>query len=306
MELGAGDRRVSSEGLTIRDVARRTGVESATLRMWEQRYGFPEPERLPSGHRRYSNLDVELIGQVVPRPRGRPEPQGRHRAGQAGRARRAPRDRGRLHLLRPAPPPVATSSPSCCPSPPWSRHQPRDRGRVRRALVQGDAVRLLPARALLPPGRAALARPGQGLGVRLRAGRLRRGARARRRPRSRCRSTPPSPWAASGRCVYDAPDFGARAQRLGAPRPGRDARPGPLLRDALERRSPSWCATPPPWPTGSWSATSPSWSRGCESPARPARATPAAPWISELTGLTNRIVAYVSGSATPSPAPRSS
>jgi DNA-binding transcriptional MerR regulator len=56
---------VSSEGLTIRDVARRTGVESATLRMWEQRHGFPEPERLPSGHRRYSNLDVELIGQVV-------------------------------------------------------------------------------------------------------------------------------------------------------------------------------------------------------------------------------------------------
>ncbi len=53
------------EGLTIRDVSRRTGVEVATLRMWEQRHGFPDPERLPSGHRRYSHIDVELIRQVT-------------------------------------------------------------------------------------------------------------------------------------------------------------------------------------------------------------------------------------------------
>ncbi|HYI37989.1 MAG TPA: DICT sensory domain-containing protein [Thermoleophilaceae bacterium] len=46
-------------------MTRRTGVEVATLRMWEQRHGFPDPERLPSGHRRYSHLDVELIRQVV-------------------------------------------------------------------------------------------------------------------------------------------------------------------------------------------------------------------------------------------------
>lgn len=32
--------------------------------MWEQRHGFPEPQRLPSGHRRYSELDVALIRQV--------------------------------------------------------------------------------------------------------------------------------------------------------------------------------------------------------------------------------------------------
>jgi DICT domain-containing protein len=54
-----------TEGLTIRDVTRRTGVETATLRVWEQRHGFPDPERLPSGHRRYSHLDVELIRQVT-------------------------------------------------------------------------------------------------------------------------------------------------------------------------------------------------------------------------------------------------
>lgn len=56
---------MTSDGLSIRDVTRRTGVETATLRMWEQRHGFPDPERLPSGHRRYSHIDVELIRQVT-------------------------------------------------------------------------------------------------------------------------------------------------------------------------------------------------------------------------------------------------
>jgi len=50
--------------LTIRDVSARTGVGQPTLRMWESRYGFPVPTRRPSGHRRYSERDVELIRQV--------------------------------------------------------------------------------------------------------------------------------------------------------------------------------------------------------------------------------------------------
>ena len=53
------------DGLRIRDVVERTGVGEATLRAWEQRYGFPEPERLPSGHRRYRESDVELVLQVA-------------------------------------------------------------------------------------------------------------------------------------------------------------------------------------------------------------------------------------------------
>ncbi len=56
---------MTSPGLTIREVVQRTGVEAPTLRMWEQRHGFPEPERLPSGHRRYSARDVELIQRVI-------------------------------------------------------------------------------------------------------------------------------------------------------------------------------------------------------------------------------------------------
>lgn len=54
-------------GLTIGDLARRTGVTTATLRMWETRHGFPVAERLPSGHRRYRERDVERVRQVVRR-----------------------------------------------------------------------------------------------------------------------------------------------------------------------------------------------------------------------------------------------
>ena len=52
-------------GLSIGDVSERTGVSEATLRMWETRHGFPDPERLASGHRRYSERDVELVHQVL-------------------------------------------------------------------------------------------------------------------------------------------------------------------------------------------------------------------------------------------------
>jgi MerR family transcriptional regulator, light-induced transcriptional regulator len=52
-------------GLGIGEVVERTGVAEATLRMWERRYGFPAPERLASGHRRYSEREVELIRAVA-------------------------------------------------------------------------------------------------------------------------------------------------------------------------------------------------------------------------------------------------
>ncbi len=55
----------SSRNLTIGDLARRTGLKPATLRMWETRHGFPRAERRDSGHRRYGESDVELVRQVV-------------------------------------------------------------------------------------------------------------------------------------------------------------------------------------------------------------------------------------------------
>ena len=51
--------------LSIGELAARTGVSEATLRMWERRHGFPTPERLPSGHRRYREGEVELVQEVV-------------------------------------------------------------------------------------------------------------------------------------------------------------------------------------------------------------------------------------------------
>ena len=51
--------------LAIKDVAERTGIAAGTIRMWEQRYGFPAPGRTASGYRRYSDDDVEALRRVA-------------------------------------------------------------------------------------------------------------------------------------------------------------------------------------------------------------------------------------------------
>jgi DICT domain-containing protein len=53
------------KGLAIKDVAERTGITAATIRVWEQRYGFPEPARTPSGYRVYTEDDVEALRRVA-------------------------------------------------------------------------------------------------------------------------------------------------------------------------------------------------------------------------------------------------
>ena len=53
------------KGLAIKDVAERTGIAAGTIRMWEQRYGFPEPERTAAGYRLYDNDDVEALRRVL-------------------------------------------------------------------------------------------------------------------------------------------------------------------------------------------------------------------------------------------------
>lgn len=54
-----------AEGLSIGDVAQQTGISPDTLRMWERRYGRPVPERLPSGHRRFSHDQLRWLRQVA-------------------------------------------------------------------------------------------------------------------------------------------------------------------------------------------------------------------------------------------------
>lgn len=53
------------DGLSIGELARRTGMPAATLRSWEDRYGFPDPQRQAGGHRRYDEADIALIEQVL-------------------------------------------------------------------------------------------------------------------------------------------------------------------------------------------------------------------------------------------------
>jgi DICT domain-containing protein len=52
-------------GLSISDLSTRTGVAAGTLRMWEQRYDFPTPQRTPSGYRRYPSEAVDAVRRVV-------------------------------------------------------------------------------------------------------------------------------------------------------------------------------------------------------------------------------------------------
>jgi len=59
-----GDDPPTAVMLTIGELARRTGVNVATLRMWEERHGFPVSVRLPSGHRRYVDDTVEKVLRV--------------------------------------------------------------------------------------------------------------------------------------------------------------------------------------------------------------------------------------------------
>lgn len=55
----------NESGFSIGEVAAKTGLGESTLRMWETRYGFPRPERLPSGRRVYSSRDLEQLESVL-------------------------------------------------------------------------------------------------------------------------------------------------------------------------------------------------------------------------------------------------
>jgi len=47
--------------LNIGAIARQSGIEVATLRKWESRYGFPKPQRTASGRREYPEETVEQL-----------------------------------------------------------------------------------------------------------------------------------------------------------------------------------------------------------------------------------------------------
>ena len=54
-----------AELLSIRRVAEETGLAAGTIRMWEQRYGFPEPQRTASGYRKFYEDDIRRLQWVL-------------------------------------------------------------------------------------------------------------------------------------------------------------------------------------------------------------------------------------------------
>lgn len=50
--------------MTIADVERDTGLGKDTLRAWERRYGFPQPQRDAQGERRYAAAEVEKLRAI--------------------------------------------------------------------------------------------------------------------------------------------------------------------------------------------------------------------------------------------------
>ena len=220
------------KGLAIKDVAERTGIAAGTIRMWEQRYGFPEPERTAAGYRLYGEEDVEALRRVLAlRERGLSVPAAVERARAARhrhrpavdlrRARRAASSRPRSQILRKR---------RCSRS--------RARSRTRRCARRvARRVRGLPARALLPRGRAPLPRDGAHRRRRRRVRRLRRarGGATARPPR--CRSSAGDALGNEWAVVVDAPGYaracsrgssrarGARGPTTSAVRGDLDARP---------------------------------------------------------------------------------
>jgi DNA-binding transcriptional MerR regulator/methanogenic corrinoid protein MtbC1 len=55
----------STELVSIGGLAAATGISPDAIRVWERRYGRPEPIRLPSGHRRYTPEQIRWLRRVA-------------------------------------------------------------------------------------------------------------------------------------------------------------------------------------------------------------------------------------------------
>lgn len=51
----------------LKAVVQETGLKPDTLRAWERRYGLPEPKRTPSGHRLYTQRDIDVLKWLIAR-----------------------------------------------------------------------------------------------------------------------------------------------------------------------------------------------------------------------------------------------
>ena len=279
------DRKMSD--LAIKDIAEQTGIAAGTIRMWEQRYGFPLPgahrERLPAlrapatSRRCAACRPTATAGCPCPRR-------------SSGRARAAARPTAR-RSTRPSPSSGARPAPAGAAQVDADRAQPRDRARGARARGVARADRRLPARAASTArssratggSRASPTRPSCSPTSRASA------SRAAARSRSRSRRQTSLGQRVGGR--HRRPGLRGLPARLGAAR----QRPSPATRTtstAASRRS-GRSARPrrgaPRWSPRAWRrASTPSTAQRLEQllADRPMALEEPAP---ALTALTNRL-----------------
>lgn len=65
MTARRSETRDAEGKLSIGALSRATGIPPETLRTWEQRYGYPVPERKPSGHRVYAMSSVPRLRRIA-------------------------------------------------------------------------------------------------------------------------------------------------------------------------------------------------------------------------------------------------
>ena len=63
--IRAGD--VKAAVYNLKAVVRETGLNPATLRAWERRYGMPQPQRTEGGHRQYCQHDIDTLHWLIAR-----------------------------------------------------------------------------------------------------------------------------------------------------------------------------------------------------------------------------------------------
>ena len=191
--------------LAIKDLAEQTGVAAGTIRMWEQRYGFPEPERTAAGYRVYTEQDVVALRRVVAyRNRGLSVPAALERA----RSLEGPTDRPSI---------FAALASGDAPVRPQRLRRPTlialSRAIEEEAMARAAGPgrdRRLPVGGQLPRGRAPLPAAGARRRRRRRVRELRRAAAsATRTSRPRSRSRPRDALGHEWAVVVDAPGYAA-------------------------------------------------------------------------------------------------
>ncbi|WP_280389222.1 MerR family transcriptional regulator, partial [Nocardia wallacei] len=74
--MPAGSGPHSDAGYTVRAVAERLGIPTATLRSWNHRYDIGPPRDRPGRHRLYTEADITQLERMVDLIRGGASPAG--------------------------------------------------------------------------------------------------------------------------------------------------------------------------------------------------------------------------------------